>query len=292
MDDRLLKFGNGLNSYDLTQLLQMSLPSGFGDKVTNTVRLIGLDGGYNLDGRDRAKSAIGTVQASFLLEGDGTHEDMAAKRRAIMQMLDWGESRLFKQYGDAVQVWTWATVTNIQMPQRSDDLSYIWQDVQISWNCHKSRWYGKPDMLFFEDGWILDDGLALSVPKVDAVAVGNGDTVEITNAGNATAGAYIRWDIPEDVTVINPTIIRRNEADEIVDQITFADTLVQDDVVEIDARDHQTLKNMIAVPSYQSLQALTGAWLQLPPGTTTLEISGTFTDGDALLTLDCWDTYF
>lgn len=292
MSDRLLKFGNGANSYDLSQLLQIALPSGFGDKIPNSTRLIGLDGGYNLDGRDRAKSSIGTLQASFLLEGDGTDADMTSKQRAIMQMLDWGESRLFKEFGDGVQVWTWATVTNILMPQRSDDLSYIWQDVQISWNCTKSRWYGKPDMLFFEDGWILDDGLALSTPKVDQVAVGNGDTITINNAGNATAGAYVRWDIPTGVSVLNPTLIRRNEADEIVDQLIYLDTLVADDVVEMDARDHQTLKNLIVDPSYQKLSALTGAWLQFPPGTTTLEINGTFTGGDALLTLDCWNTYF
>lgn len=292
MDDRLTKFGNGANSYDLTQLLRVSLPSGFGDALTNSTRLIGLDGGFNLDGRDRARSAIGTVQANFLLEADGTHTDMTQKRRAIMKMLDWGEARLFKTFADGVQVWTWATISNIQMAQRDDDLSYIWQTVQISWNCPKSRWYGKPDMLFFEDAWVLDDGLALSVPKVDQAAVGNGDTITITNAGNATAGAFVRWDIPTGVSVVNPTIIRRNEAGQIVDQLTYADTLGADDVVEIDARDHSTIKNMIVEPAYSKLQAASGAWLQLPPGTTTLEISGAFTGGDALLTVDCWDTYY
>jgi hypothetical protein len=292
MDDRLTKFGNGANSYDLTQLLRIALPSGFGDKRTNVVQLLGMQGGFNADGRDAAKSSIGTVQANFLLEADGTHADMSEKRRAIMQMLDWGESRLFKEFGDGVEAWTWATVTNIQMPQRDDDLSYIWQDVTIIWNCPKSRWYGKPDMLFFEDAWVLDDGLSLSSPKVDQESVGNGSTVEITNNGNATAGAYVRWDIPMGVSVINPRIVRRNEADEIVDDVMYEDTLVADDVVEIDARDHQTLKNMVSEPSYEKLSVANGAWLQLPPGTTTLEISGSFTGGNALLTVDCWDTYF
>ena len=289
--DRLLRFGNGLNSYDLTLLTKQSLPGGFGDMLTNAIRLVGLDGGFNQDGRNRARSAIGTVQASFKIIADGTAADMASKQRAVYAMQDWGESRLFKEFGDSVQVWTWATVSNIQISQRDDNLSYIWQDAQISWNCPKSRWWGKPDMLFFGD-FVLDDGLSLSVPKVDAVAVGDTDTVEITNEGNATTGAYVRWDIPAGVTVINPTIVRRNEAGQIVDQISYVDTLVEDDVVEIDARDHQTLKNLIVDPAYSNLEALSGAWLQIPPGTTTLEISGTFTGGDALLTLDCWDTYF
>jgi hypothetical protein len=291
MSDRLLRFGNGARSYDFTALHLRSMPSGFGDILTNTIRLIGLSGGFNNNGRNRNRRAIGTLQASFLIRADGTASDMAQKQRAIYAMQDWGEARLFKEYGDEVQVWTWASITNIQMPQRADDHSYIWQDVQISFNCPKALWYGKPDMLFFEDAWILDSGLSLSVPKVDAVAVGNGDTVEITNDGNATAGAYVRWDIPTGVTVINPTLIRRNEASEIVDELTYSDTLVADDVVEIDARNHQTLKNLIASPSYQNLDIASGAWLELPPGTTTLEISGSFTGGDALLTVDCWDTY-
>lgn len=292
MDDRLLRFGNGANSYDFTALYKQSLPSGFGDMLTNSVRLVGIQGGYNMDGRDRTRRAIGSLQASFKIVADGTSADMAAKRRAIYAMQDWGECRLLKEFGDGVQVWTWASVSNIQMPQRESGHTYIWQDVQISFNCPKSLWYGKEDMLFFEDAWVLDDGLALSVPKVDALAVGNGDTVQITNNGNATVGAYVRWDIPTGVTVENPSLTRRNEANEIVDQITYEDTLVEDDVVEIDARDHQTLKNLVVVPSYQALEAYSGAWLEIPPGTISLEVGGTFTGGDALLTLDCWDGYY
>jgi hypothetical protein len=294
MTDRLLRFGNGARSYDFTQdfIHKRSLPGGFGDAITNAIRLVGIQGGYNQDGRDRARRAIGNLQASFIIRADGTAAVMAAKQRAIYAMLDWGEMRLFKEFGDAVQVWTWATVSNVQMTQRDEDLSYIWQNVQINFNCPKALWYGKPDMLFFEDAWVLDDGLSLSVPKVDQQSVGNGSTVAIDNDGNATIGAYVRWDIPTGVSVLNPSITRRNEANEIVDQITYEDTLVADDVVEIDSRDHQTTKNLVVVPSYQALDALSGAWLEIPPGTTTLEIGGTFTGGNALLTLDCWDGYY
>lgn len=294
MADSLVKFGIGNYSYDFTQsfLEQVELPPGHGDLLPNNARMAGIDGGYNADGTDKARSAVGSTQAFFNVLGDGTASDISQKTRAIYGMQDWGEKRLIKDYGDGIRVWTWATVNNVRMVDRSDNLSYLARTLQISFSTVKSRWYGKADLLFLNDGWILDDGLTLTAPKVDAVSVNASSTVNITNNGNASAGAYIRWDIPTGVTVVNPSIIRKNEAGQVVDQVTYEDTLVANDVVEIDARDHQTLYNMIAVPSYSKLDAMSGVWLQLPPGTTTLEIDGAFTGGNADLTIDCWDTYF
>ena len=294
MADLITAFGIGTYSYDFTQsfIEQVELPPGHGDLLPNNARLAGISGGYNLDGTDGARSAVGSTQAFFNVLGDGTKSDISQKTRAIYEMQAWGEKRLRKTTADGVKMWTWATVNNIRMVDRSDNLSYLVRTLQITWSTPKARWYGKSDLLFLEDGWTLDDGLTLTSPKVDQVSVGNGSTVNITNNGNAYAGAYVRWDIPAGVTLENPTIVRKNEADQIVDQITYEDTLVANDVVEIDAREHQTLKNMVVIPSYQKLDALSGAWLHLPPGTTTLEISGTFTGGNADLTVDCWDTYF
>ena len=294
MVETLTKFGIGNNTYDLSDTSVLSPvrnPSGFGDFRINNVTLMGTDGAYNGDGRDRPRSNAGQLAVSYILKADGTQADMAQKLRALYEMQNWGEKRLFKQYGDGVTVWTWATV-NVSNQNRDDDRSYIWMPVDLTFNCPKARWYGKPDMQFFNDGWVLDDGINLSVPKVEEESVGNGDTVEISNAGNADAGAYIRLDIPEGVSVQNFSITRRNEAGLIVDQLTYNDTLVANDVLIIDARDHSTIKNMIVEPSYANLDEYSDQWLVIPPGTTTLEIAGTFVGGNADLTLDCWDTYF
>lgn len=293
MGDLITRFGIGAFSYDFTQsfIRQIEMPVGHGDLMPNNIRLAGLHGGYNLDGIDGARSSVGVTQAFFQIEGDGTLADISAKSHAILGMQAWGEKRLIKQLADGTELWTWATINNIRMSDRSDNLSYLVRDCQITWSTPKARWYSKADLSFFDDGWTLDDGLTLTGPKVDAELVGNGDTVEITNNGNAYAGAYIRWDIPTGVTVTNPRIVRRNEAGQIVDQVTYTDTLVANDVVEIDAREHSTIYNMTVLPSYSKLSVASGAWLQLPPGTTTLEISGTFS-ADAELTVDCWDTYF
>lgn len=294
MVETLTKFGIGANSYDLSDtsiLVPVRQPNGFGDFRVNNVMLMGTDGAYNGDGRDRPKSNAGQLAVSYKLLGDGTEADMAQKLRDLYQMQNWGEKRLFKHYGDGVVVWTWATV-KVSNTYRNDDKSYVWMPVDLDFSCPKARWYGKTDMQFFDDGWVLDDGINLSVAKVEEESVGDGDTVEISNAGNADAGAYIRLDIPVGVSVENFSITRRNEIGLIVDQLTYVDTLVANDVLVIDARNHETIKNMIVEPSYANLDENSGQWMVFPPGTTTVEIGGTFTGGNALLTLDCWDTYF
>lgn len=292
MDDRLIQFGVGQFKYDLTQIDPRNLPSGFGDLLPNNIQTLGTSAALNADGQDRPKSETGSLQMNFILIGDGTTANISQKRREVMGMLAWGEKRLIKDFADGVRVWTWATINNIRMPQKSDSNSYVWQPGQISWSVPKSRWFGKAGSTFISDGWTLDDGLTLTTPKVDQASVGNGSTVNLSNAGNAYAGVYIRWDVPTGVTIINPTITRKNEIGQVVDQIAYTDTLIANDVVEMDARDHSTVKNLIAKPNYGNVDALSGVWLEVPPGTTTLEISGTFTGGNGLLTLDCWDTYY
>lgn len=291
---KLTKFGIGNYSYDLSNLsilFPVGVPGGFNQFRDANTTLLGADGVFNGNGRDRKRSTGGSIQVAYWLRGDGTPSDMEQKLRALYEIQDWGEKRLFKQFADGVTVWTWATARVVERA-RQDDLSYVKMPVDLIFDCPKARWYGKPDMSFFESGVTFGDGLKLSTPKVEMVSVGNGSTVMISNAGNATAGAYVRWDIPVGVTLVNPTITRKNELDQIVEQITYTDTLVDNDVVEIDARRHQTLKNMTVTPSYENLDIFGGEWLTIPPGTNTLEISGSFTGGNADLTVDCWDTYF
>ena len=154
MADLITKYGIGDYSYDFTQthLEQVEAPSGFGDLIPQNVRLLGMSGGYNGDGRDGARSEIGNVQAFFNVISDGTEADMSQKIRALYGMQAWGEKRLFKTFGDGIQAWTWATINNIRASDRSDNLSYLVRQVQINWSCPKSRWYSKPDMTFFETG--------------------------------------------------------------------------------------------------------------------------------------------
>lgn len=294
MADLLTRFGIGVYSYDFTQdfIEQVELPPGHGDMITNNVRLAGLHGGFNLDGTDGARSAVGSTQAHFNILGDGTLADIAQKTRAIYAMQAWGEKRLIKRTGDGRILWTWATVSNVRMIDRSDNLSYLTRTLQLSFSTAKARWYGKDNLTFFNDGWKLDDGLTFTPPKVEQINVGDASAVTIVNDGNAYAGAYIRWDVPSGVIVQNAGLLRVNEAGQIVEHVIYRDTLTANDVVEIDAREHQTLKNMIVEPSYHKLDALSGTWLQLPPGETTLVVTGTFTGGQAQLTVDCWDTYF
>jgi hypothetical protein len=135
------------------------------------------------------------------------------------------------------------------------------------------------------------DGLPVFTPKVDRVNVSNGSTVTVTNRGNATAGTYIRWEAPSGVTLTNPKLTRNNEYGQLADSIQYTDVLSPLDVVDIDGRGHLLFENDVVTPSYEKLDVLHGGWLEIPPGTSTLTVSGTFSGGSGKLTVDIWDSY-
>jgi hypothetical protein len=244
-----------------------------------------------LYGFDPAPNGTGNVQGYLWLFAD-TPAQMAAKRNAIKEMLAWGPKHLIKRTQDNVQMWTWGIVTNVEMAQSARNVPHRMQLVQINFHCPVARWYahdagelyGQAESLFF-------DGLPVFTPKVDREDVGDTDTVEIINNGNAIANCYVRWEAPEGVTVSNPTLTRDNEYGQLADSLQYTDTLSPGDVVDIDARGHLLFLNDVVTPAYNKITALHGGWLQIPPGTHTLTVSGSFSGGDGKLTVDIWDTY-
>lgn len=289
---RLKEFGIGTYSYNFVDfdVLYPLVPvvNGSPMRVSNA-QVIGIDGAYNSGGLNRARSGVLTLQTGITLRANG-HDQMEQRLRALQEMKQWGEKRLFKTTADNLDMWAWATCLDVVGRLREDDTSYLQADVDITFNIPRARWYRKSDMSFFDSGFTVGDGITLSTPQIEAQSVGDGSTVNLTNNGNAYAGVYVRWDIPTGETATNPTITRQNEIGQDVDVLAYTGTLSGDDVLIMDARNHSTTLNMIANPDYENVDAATGAWLEVPPGTITLNISGTFS-ANANLTLDIWDTY-
>jgi hypothetical protein len=290
--DELLRFGFGTYSYIFDRENQVSLQGDFGDAQPKSADVLGMTGGAYLYGFDRQPGGAGNVQGYFWLHASSPNE-MTELRDAAKQMEDWGPKHLIKRLQNGVQVWTWAVVTNIQMAQSVQNVPHRRQQMQINFHCPTARWYGHSgDVLYGEAESLFLDGLPVFTPKIDRVDVGDTDTVEITNTGNATAGVYIRWEAPTGVTILNPKLTRNNEYGQLVDSIEYTGTLNEDDVVDIDGRRHLLFENdVVSSGNYNNLTVLHGGWLEIPPGTHTLTVTGTFTGGDGKLTVDCWDTY-
>lgn len=289
--DELLRFGYGDESYIFDPTKQVSIQNVFGGVNAKSNTIMGLDGGVYLNGYDRSQGTIGTAQVFFYIFAEHPN-DMATLRREILKMKSWGPKQLIVRQQDGVQVWTWAVVTDIQMAQTASKRPHKYQQVQVNFHCPLSHWFGHGVELFDDADSILSDGLPTISPKVDRVDKGNGDTVDVTNNGDAIARAYIRWEAPAGVTITNPTISRDNAAGLTVDSVQYTDTLNPGDLVDIDGRNHKLYENSTVVPSYDKLTALHGGWLEIPPGTHTLDIAGTFSGGDGKLTIDVWDTYY
>jgi len=289
--DELLRFGFGTYSYIFDRPNQVSLQGDFGDAQPKSADVLGMSGGAYLYGMERQPSGAGNVQGYFWIFADGLN-DMADLRDEVKAMLDWGPKHLIKRLQSGVQVWTWGVVTNVQMAQSAKNVPHRMQLVQVNWHCPTGRWYGHGGTALYDSAESLFlDGLPVFTPKVDRVDVGNGDTVTVTNLGNATAGCYIRWEAPTGVSILNPKLTRNNEYGQLADSIEYTDTLAALDVVDIDGRGHLLFENDTVTPSYDKLTVLHGGWLEIPPGTSTLTVAGTFTGGDGKLTVDIWDTY-
>ena len=291
---RLLQFGLGAEKYTFTPDDQASIQPRFGDTLPESLRLPGLDGGFNVYGTDRAPSAIGNLQAFFWIiatDNGFSLSQMEAAQHEIFSMLGRGEQPLIKEDQAGLQMWTWATVNNVQMAQNARQRAGKYQQWQINFQAPKSRWYATGGDLINATDSIFEDGLPTPAPKIEQVLVNDGDTVTITNNGNAPAGAYVRWDIPPGASATNPTLTRFNAVGIQQDYIQYLDSVPQNTVIEIDARNAKTMKNFIVTPSYQKLDVKHGRWLEIMPGDNTLHVSGTF-GADVRLTVDCWDTYF
>lgn len=286
----LKQFGLGRNKYIFTAENQAQIQPYFGDNTPQTIRLAGMDGGMSVHSDSRPPSGVGNVQAYIWLHAE-TPAEMETKQQAVMAMASYGLSKLFKERYDGTLLWTWAVVTNIEMSQSAKNVPHKQLQYQINFNCEKSRWYGKTGMLFLDDGLGLDDGLTLPGPQIDRVTKTTGQTITITNDGDAPAGAYIWLEAPasEDVTDCRLTRLSDDGVSD-ADWVQYTDTISDSEVVIIDGRDHSVQENYVVIPDFGKLDALRAAWMEFLPGENTLTVTGTFTNG-VILSVDCWNTY-
>ena len=293
--DRLVKFGLGPTQYDFASasVIQLGISPRFGSVSIASKSIPGLDGEWINTGRNRAPSSRSTIEAEFVLIGDGSYTDMTALKDPLYAMLGWGEQRLFKTTESGLLLWTWGMCEAIDMQESGENLSYIWQRFKVRFKCRTARWYGKTGMTFLDDGNGLDIGLTLPAAKIDAQTVVDDEVIQITNNGNAPAGAYIWFEAPPGETVTNPQLSRLAlDGVNLADSITYTDTLNGGDVIVLDARNHEVQENAIVLSGgYENVDALRATWLEIPSGTHDITVNGTFSNG-LILTLDCWDVYY
>lgn len=281
--DMLVKFGVGSGAFVFPQEDQVSIDYNFADTMQQSVRLIGKDGGISPYGTGRAPAEMGNLSITYLVEGVDAI-DMGHRATIFRKLGYMGQQRLFMRHRNGRMMWTWALCSSVGMSQNVGQRPHVRQRVTLTFQCQDSKWYHTDGMLFFDDGLSFGDGLVFPPMKLDQESVDNGDTVDVTNYGNAPVAPVIRWDIPTGVTATNPTLTWANPQGNIVYSVQYAASLGGDDVVEIDCR------NQSVAPSFNNLVVTHGAWMEIHPGTQTLTVTGTFS-ANVDLTIDFWDAW-
>jgi len=257
----------------------------FGNAVQRTVRLPGMTGGFDEYGNGRAPGEVGNGRTMWYLKA----QSMADMRRLTDEaaaMADMRAGLLFVNPFDGGEMrWTRARVSDISGPESVFDRPDKSLRVTANFQCRTGRWYSRAGQVFSDDGWMSDSGLYGLTPQVYQQAVDDGDTITVTNYGNAWASPFIRWEGDGSDTFTNPVLSRYDpDTGELIDRITYTGTVGINDVIEIDCR------NFRVTPDYDAVSVYSASWLLLPPGSTTLVVTGTF-PGDGLLTIEFWDTW-
>lgn len=249
----------------------------FSDNFANVepqaANLPGMDGGFNLDGDGAAVTAIGKVTVGFTLIAD-TREEMDAKRDAVKALVEKGVQQLVKQPTNTADATRYclARVNFINMNERKDQQTDLWQKVQIIFRVDEPRWKSAPAGTWqLGDGsQIGDAGLEIGSGGEVVAASGINSSTNLVNNGTATAIAQV---------VVSPGAGQSAEDVEIervvgalvVDSFKWEGTLSAGDVLSVDGRTQRATVNGASIWG-AAFSYTHPDFLRIAPGTNTINI--------------------
>ncbi len=265
----------------------------FADVLARTSRVVGVSGGVDEFGGGVALSEVGNIQASFFLISEDSRDGMTTLRDDLKKIMGWGVKKLWMQPSDptAKPRWTWARVNNINIPERRDRHTDLWQKVTLSFQCADPRWYSHPSAWLLDSGEVLDDGLTVGGYRASSTSVNDGSSLTLTNNGSTTTPLYLRFDA-ESNAVTNLRVSLRDVSDVEIGRWRFEDTLSAGQILEVDSTALSvTVTDTTTDGRYDAFNPSKGnGFLELPSGTNTLVIDGSFTGNITLYAdyLDAW----
>lgn len=274
------RFGTGTRVYDFPPTI-MRWSDNFANLVTQSDRLPGLDGGFDVYGSSPAPSEIGTVDVSFWIVPLNEQQitDLKDQMRAIA---GWGKLPLFLQPYDLTKAERYcnARVKSINMPEDAELCTNKQQEIRITFEVPEARWFAFPTGTnqSYWDGvssiwgspaciWGGSAGIAYTGPGPQ--------TVNVTTVGNAVTLPLIKLTCSAVQTITNP-LIERVVNGLVIDSIQFTGSIPAGEVLIIDTQRLQAKLN--ATDVYDNLTILRSNWLSLPPGLSQLR----FSSGNAL----------
>lgn len=253
----LNRFEAGGNTYTFPDTLQ-DYSDNFGDTVPRTTRLPGLDGGFDELGISPAPGEIGTVRQRFVLVA-ASRAGMDTLRDNVKKLKGWPKGRLYMRptnYPTDGERYAVARIDSIQMPKREQMHTDLWQEVTVIWQVSSPIWLASGDLS------------AAFVEASGEVTNVNGDITPLVSTAPSLAIITIQPGTGQSCE--NPQVQRIVDS-EVVDEVSYTGTLVEDDLLIIDAGAKSvTLNGADAYTS--SFDFLHHDWFRLLPGDNAIRV--------------------
>jgi len=264
------------NTYTFPSTLE-AYSTNFGDVVTRTTRLPGVDGGFDEYLSDIAAREIGTIRQAFTLQSE-TKSGLDALRNEVDAMLGWGKGVLYYRptnYPTDPERRVYCRVSNIQMSRNEGDArTQYWQRVTVIFQASAPIW---------EVSAPTNGGGSYSGDEQDYA---------VTNNGNAIALPFISVGTGPGDIVSNPWGIQRLVGNDVVDEMIYYYDLPSDSSLVFDCG-ASTIDFNNGTEGYDNtFEFIHPDWLRLLPGANLIRVFSADVDDEASFIFQFRDTYY
>lgn len=327
---RLLKFGskNGLFIFPA----QSAGRDNFTSMVTKTSRLPGVDGGYSEYKGRRGFQEIGSVSSNLQLlnSPDKPMREARDQLAAVLHwgtgllFTDiWADARQDKRY-------CLAQPDNFDFNENVQQVPHVQQKVPVTFQVTDPGWRGGQKRvymdsgvcwddgyfyegaIYYDEGYRFDSGLYFNAPKLDAQAQ-SGNVFTVTNRGTRSAVARLTISATEPEWVFGGTLrfgdghyfdgavgpvsninVKFTANGTLDTSWTWGDTLQPGEFLIIDGETQSVkVRGRTDRSGYPSFQRHKGyGFINVPPGDSTLQISGGIGERGCRVVLEFRDTFY
>lgn len=284
--------GDGYSySWDRPIIHTTSYRDNFADVQPTTSRIIGASGSINEFGLRDLITANGNVPISWWIDA-ASQADAEAERDMIMGFVEWGTQPLIFEHDGELR-WCWAYINAPDITINSTSAPGNKQRVTCNFRVDDPHWYSINSSLYGGSTQVLFSGTAQSGTGVFGShqkfrgTVTDGGTAQVVNNGNRSVPAMVMWENAGGTvggTVNDPQIQWADRSGIVRERLLYDGQVALGDVARIDCRMYRANPGDI-----DAVDALTGAWMQIPPGTVDLLVS--IQSGTAILTVDFQDRW-
>jgi len=285
---KLLKF----HTYTFTTAQSTYNPK-LNDPVTQTVRIAGMDGGFDVYRSGAAPVAVGDITLRFTLAQE-TQAGMTALRDAVDTMTSWGKRKLWMQPSSEASPkrWAWARVSSQGMSQKLDEHTDLLQPVDLHFQLAEPVWYAQPSGWYLDDGYLLDAGLTFGGPRASSSSISSGSTLSATNNGSTPVMAKLTFKAGAQ-TASQISAYVTNEYGNMACGFLWEGALAANENLVVNGFERSVLHDAVTgiTSGYSSFTRLAGTgFIVLQPGANTITVTGTFS-GNITLEVDYFDGY-